>query len=282
MEQFDFRVTTDLTVINPQEITCNYEETRAWLAEVLAPYKGLVVAEDAIAEAKSDRAKIRKVRDAIDAQRKSVEKEWNAPLARFKEQANELSAMCDEAAGNIDTQVKAFQQKKADEKVARLRSLYDRRIGELGEYIPWDHLYNPRWVNVTFAEEDAEQEIIGKIEEGFRDLETIENLQSEFEDALLLEYAASHDLRKVLEKKSRLESMKAEKEALREREAPGKVAAPPAAENEPVRAEAAPSMNLGDMSERILEARLAISGTREQLVALKQYMNANGIAYHKI
>jgi len=281
MQQFDFKVTTDLAVINPQEITCNYEETRAWLEEVLAPYKGLVVSEDAIAEAKGDRANIRKVRDAIDAQRKSVEKQWNAPLTRFKEQAKELAAMCDEAAGNIDLQVKAFQQKKADEKLARLRAVYEERISGMEEYLPWDFIQNPRWANVTFAEEDAKKEIILAIDSGMKDLTVIENLNSEFEDTLFLEYAATHDIRAVLEKKNRLEAMKAEKEAQKAKQEPQVLREP---RNAPEEAQETPPMNLQDIERpvRILEARLSIRGTREQFVALKNYMNANGIEYHKI
>ena len=73
----EFRMTTDLsTALKPQEITFNYEELKTALAEKLEKYKGLLVTEDGIAEAKKDRAMLRKVRDALNAEKVSVKKQW--------------------------------------------------------------------------------------------------------------------------------------------------------------------------------------------------------------
>ena len=269
MEQFDFKVTTDLTVINPQEISCNYEETRAWLENALAPYKGLVVTEDAISEAKTTRANIRKVRDAIDSQRKSVEREWNAPIAKFKEQAKELAAMCDEAASNIDGQVKKFQQKKADEKIAALKERYTELVSGFEDYAGWDYIYNPKWVNVTFSSEDAEKEILDKITGVQQDLTTIEGLGSEFETELMLEYAKCHDLRAVLEKNRKLKEMKE-----RVRQTPAEPVREQKAEERPEPPRRAP--------EKVFTVTLRIEGTRTQLKDLRDFLDEREMPWEKI
>ena len=78
----EFKVTTDLSVIQPQSIESNFKETKEWLQQALAPYQGMVVTEDAIAEAKTKRAEINKVKDALEDKRKAVKKQWLEPYMR--------------------------------------------------------------------------------------------------------------------------------------------------------------------------------------------------------
>lgn len=273
MQQFNFEVTTDLSVINPQEITCNYEETLAWLENALAPYKGMVVTEDSISEAKTDRANIRKVRDAIDAQRKSVEKEWNAPLAKFKEQAKILAAKCDEAAANIDSQVKAFEKKRADEKIAALKDRYTELAQGFEEYASWEFVFNPRWANVTFSSEDAEKEIMDKISGVQRDLSAIEDMGSDFEPELLLEYRNTHDIRAVLEKDRKLREIR--EEAIRREKQ--KMVEPMREQRPTVKPEkqrVAP--------EAYFSVNLHIEGTRTQLKDLREFLDEREMPWEKI
>ena len=61
----ELKVITDLSVI-PQQIDFNFEEIRAELAEKLDYYNNLVVTENSIREAKSDRAKLNKLKTAVE------------------------------------------------------------------------------------------------------------------------------------------------------------------------------------------------------------------------
>ena len=75
----EFEVLTDLAPVTETHIDTNFEAVKAWLTETLAPYESMIVTPDAIADAKRDRANIRKVADSIDSQRKAIKKLWNTP-----------------------------------------------------------------------------------------------------------------------------------------------------------------------------------------------------------
>ena len=56
----------------PKTIDFNFEELKTQLASSLELYTGLVVTEDGIKSAKEDRAKLNKLREALETDRKSV------------------------------------------------------------------------------------------------------------------------------------------------------------------------------------------------------------------
>ena len=113
MQTTEIRMITDLDSAVPQSLDFNFEEVKDWLAENLTAYRSMVVTEDALGAAKADKAKIRKISSAISEQRIAVKKRYLEPYNSFEAKMKELSAMCDEAAKNIDTQVKAFEEAQA-------------------------------------------------------------------------------------------------------------------------------------------------------------------------
>ena len=52
----EFAITTDLTPLKEFNISANFAECQEWLEENLAPYRGMVVTEEAIGAAKKYRA----------------------------------------------------------------------------------------------------------------------------------------------------------------------------------------------------------------------------------
>ena len=69
----EFLIKTDLNAI-PQAIDFNFEEMKAELTEKLTAYNALVVTEDSIRDAKADKAKLNKLRTAVEDKRKEVKK----------------------------------------------------------------------------------------------------------------------------------------------------------------------------------------------------------------
>ena len=63
----------------PTTIDFNFEALKLGLSQSLAKYDGLVVTEDDIKGAKDDRAKLNKLREALEAKRKEVKRECMAP-----------------------------------------------------------------------------------------------------------------------------------------------------------------------------------------------------------
>ena len=95
--------------VNTFPISLNYEELKRELAAKVEPYKGLIVTEDAIPTAKADLANIRRLMKALDDRRKEVKKEYEAPLKDFEAQIKDIISVANEAADNIDGQIKAFE-----------------------------------------------------------------------------------------------------------------------------------------------------------------------------
>ena len=114
----EFEVKTDLALMQPQKIESNVAEVKSWLQSALSPYKSMIVSEDAIKSAKEDRAKLNKLKTAIDEKRKTTKKMWVSPYVQWESEVNELLSICDEAIKNLDTQIKSF-----DDSVKQKRKL---------------------------------------------------------------------------------------------------------------------------------------------------------------
>ena len=144
METTEIRMITDLDKAIPQSLDFNFEEVKAWLAENLAAYKSMVVTEDAIGASKADKAKIAKISKAISEQRIAIKKRYLEPYNVFEAQMKELSGMCDEAAKNIDVQVKAFDEKRKAEKRETLRGYFSSVNTQA--WLSFERIENPRWL----------------------------------------------------------------------------------------------------------------------------------------
>lgn len=219
MAEILFEVKPDaLAVIRNVSIDSNYEEVRLALTEMMEPYRTMAVTEADITGAKADRARINKVSKNISDVRKAVEAEYNRPMADFKEKCKTLETICSEASGNIDRQVKAFEQREKDEKFARLRTYYEGLdFAEEREYLLWDDIINPRWGNKGYSEADAQADIMGALERTRRDLETVREMEQRDVPFLLEFYRGCRDIGAVIRKANDLKKRR-ESEAQRRRE----------------------------------------------------------------
>ena len=79
----EFKIITDLSVL-PQVIETNGEELKAWLTEKVQSYKSIVVTPETIKAAKDDKAKLTKLRTALEERRKEVKRQCMAPYEDFE------------------------------------------------------------------------------------------------------------------------------------------------------------------------------------------------------
>ena len=100
----------------PKTIDFNFEELKTQLASSLELYTGLVVTEDGIKSAKEDRAKLNKLREALETKRKEVKKECMAPYTDFEGKVKELVGLIDKPIAAIDGQLKGYEDKRRSEK----------------------------------------------------------------------------------------------------------------------------------------------------------------------
>lgn len=275
-EMTEFKITSDLAVIRQQIITANFDEVREWLDENLEPYRRMAVTEDGISTAKAYRANIRKVRDRIDSCRKEAKQAALAAYTEFETRCKELTSLCDEAAGSLDGQIKAFEEEEKKEKIGRLLQEYcDLANEELREYCPWDRLLNEKWGNKGYKYEDAAEEIRAALFYTASDLQSIRDTGGEDTAYLLDIYKQTHDLNAVIRKHLELKAM-------REREAARKAEQPPVPKQEAPTVSKQEEVEAQIEEEPLITVDFRVTTSKAKLTALGQYMKANGIKYGRV
>lgn len=265
---------------NPVSVDFNYAELKKEIAEKTAPYKGLIVTEDAIPAAKTDLANLRRLEKAIDDRRKAVKKEYNAPYMEFEAKIKDILSDIQAAEQNIDSQVKAFEKKVEDEKLSQIQKFFGLAFGELAKDIRFEKVYNPKWLNKGYKMAEIEEEIAAAANKLYADIEVVKGLKSSHEASLMKTLFYSLDLGEVLVEHNTLvefeERKKAEelaKQAAVEPE-PTPVAETPIAENEPE--------IIVDTPKPLQQIDFRVWVNEDQKAALKNFLVSNGIRYGSV
>lgn len=295
----EFRITSDLQEIRKQAITTNYPEVKAWVDGVAEQYRSIVVTEDGVQAAKQDRANLRKLQANIDQVRKECRAAALAVSAETEANCKELVATLETAVQSLDTQAKAFETRRKEEKAARLKTYFDREneLHNTNTYLTWEGVLDPKWLNATASEDAAEKAIDAIITDTVNGIAAIVSLQSPFEVELLDHYRETHDVTAVLQKNARLLEMKKaqeEREKAAREAAEAKRLAEEEARNAVVLEEPAPqeSPSVADVIRSVEQEAFAHAAvedeptytlyfdphcTDEQFLELLKYMDGAGI-----
>lgn len=202
----------------PASISFNYEEIKQQLETQMEIYKGMEYTDETIKDAKTDRATLNKLAKEIDDRRKAVKKEYNKPLEAFESQVKALLAIIQEPVSIIDSKVKNYETRAKEQKKAQIVAYWEEKAVQLPEELrkrAWSHLYDDRWTNVTTTAKAYREAIDNGIAGILKDIETIKSMASEFEQEGLNVYHESFVLADAI---SKMNKMKAQKEALLQRE----------------------------------------------------------------
>ena len=160
-------------------VVWNYEELKSDLTTALKDYESRVYTEDTIAEAKEDRAKLNKLKKAINDERIAREKEYMQPFNEFKSQAKELCDMIDTASSGIGEQLEAFEQKRLDEKTSHIQTLFNDIASNYDlPFITLEKVMNDKWLNKATSDKAIIEEITERFEKAIKDLEVIRKMPS--------------------------------------------------------------------------------------------------------
>ena len=160
-------------------VVWNYDSLKSDLTTALKDYESRVYTEDTIAEAKEDRAKLNKLKKAINDERIAREKEYMQPFNEFKAQAKELCDMIDTASSGIGEQLEAFEQKRVDEKLAHIQSLFNDVASNYDlPFITLEKVMNDKWLNKSTSDKAIVEEITERFEKAIKDLEVIRKMPS--------------------------------------------------------------------------------------------------------
>ena len=299
----------ELKIYNPtmdnalKHIDWNFEELKKEVTEKANVYKSLVYTDENIKEAKADRATLNKFSKALNDGKKDVKKMMLEPYSVFEGQVKELIAIVDEANTNIDSQVKAYEQKKRDEKLVKVQEIYDGIFGEsdLLSILTWDRVFKPTYLNATTTLKSIKTEMTELLERVTNELNIIDNDNGEYQFEMKEAYLKDFNMAEALTVKQRFEEnarrkaeyeakRQAELEARREREKAeaekianaGNLHIPKEAEAEHVKAVAydtAQSIGIEDVKEEVIELAFRVRATASQLEGLKNYLKSNNIEF---
>lgn len=281
----------------PKTIDFNFEELKSQLAESLSLYTGLVVTEDSIKAAKEDRAKLNKLREALDTKRKEVKKECMAPYNDFEAKVKELLGLIDKPIAAIDGQLKEFEEKRRAAKRADILAIYEETVGELRPLLPFDKLWRDEWYNTGVSMKKIREAIISAEDKAASDLEVLSTVESEFAEAVKLKYLEALDLNAALTERARLQERAAKLREYEEQqraraanlpEAERAAASARGAEQTPdpaASAEQAGTWEPGGgeaVEETVYLLRFECQVTRGQAAELAAWLKARNISYRRI
>lgn len=276
-------MTTDLETALPAEIGFNFDELKQELTDALHHYNTLVVTEDAIQEAKIDRAKLRKLKEAIDTRRKEVKRECERPYKAFEAKVKELTALIDAPVEAIDKQIKAFEDREKEQKLSEIQAAYDNLVpATIKEVIPLNRILDPKWLNKTTSMKSITEAIQTIAKRTNVDITFLEAaVDPKYLTAVRSEYIATLDIDKAMDQRDKLVAAEAafqQREAARAAYQPPVEKAAPAAVQEPAMVPAPQPHK----EEKVYALRLEFQLTMRQADALKAFLITNHINYMKI
>lgn len=276
----------------PQEIE-NLEALKAELAPKLDYYNNLVVTEDSIKAAKTDKANLNKLRTAIEDQRKSIKKQYLEPYNLLEAQCKEVVALIDAPIKAIDSQIKAFDEIEKQEKYAALSEAFTAL--NVPEWIKIEDILNPKWGNKTEKIDSLKAEMADNLKKLTDDFDKLVEMYGEREYYLPIvnRFKTTKDFSQTAVYAVQLESeykkeqeRKAKEEELRQQ----MLKAAESVQNAPEQPEVEQSVIIppepqtavnveSEQPEPILKGRFEVECTKSQLIALRDFMKAQGIKF---
>lgn len=205
-------------LVIPERIEWNYEELKTNLIKATADYKNLAYTDEQMAEAKKDRAKFRKLKDALNAERLRLEREYMAPFNEFKSQVNELIKLVDEPVKAIDAQVKAYEAEQQKRKAEQIEEMISSKGFPAGYNL--GPIRNSKWMNAGYSMKKISDELDAAKERIDADIEALERIPNYSFEALD-RYKRTLDFRGALVEADRLRVLakyKADADAIRAEE----------------------------------------------------------------
>lgn len=165
-------------------VKINFEDLKAEIEKVLVDYTGLIVTEETLAGGKAAQKELASLRTKIDTYRKEKKKELEAPIKEFEAQCKELVSMIEQAEKPIKEGIKAFDDRKREEKRQKAMDI----IAEEAEKAGLNEKYRvkltclDKYANLTATEkavrEDVETRAFALKVEQDREQEQLDIIQS--------------------------------------------------------------------------------------------------------
>lgn len=270
-------------------LTTNAIQIRDMVKSTLPMYDISNYNDDNIDQAKRDKAALNKAAKLLNSKRLEIEKEFMKPFGEFKEVVAETVKLIGECSAKIDTVVKQNEQQYKDKKLAVIRSYFDDGNVNL---IDFNKVFKQEWLNKSASMKSIQADIENAFTKVDGDLETLKGFSDDF-DVLRTYYMDTLNINNTIQYANRLKEQRErarldEEERLRSEQA--------RKENETRQVGVEPTYNHSEVqvpthvspspsvagNQQLYTRAFKVTTTRENIIALGDFMNERGIDFEKI
>jgi hypothetical protein len=131
----------DVQHVDVPDVVSNVEAVKAWVDGELAKYGAFEIPdEDSYKTAKAQRAEVRKLKSAVDAERKRVKSAYDRPLKAFEAQVKTITGPIDKLDGAMKEQISAYEEQCEQAQRADLEEYYTDMAGIIADSLPYCEL----------------------------------------------------------------------------------------------------------------------------------------------
>lgn len=284
-------------------LTTNAKQIRDMVKNALPMYDISNYNDDNIEQAKKDKAALNKAAKSLNSKRIEFEKEFMIPFSEFKEVVSETVQLISECSSKIDNVVKQNEQQYKDKKRATIKTYFD---GMNVNLVDFNKVFKADWLNKSASMKSVCNDIDTIFALVEKDIETLKTFGEDF-DVLRTYYMDTLNINNTIQYANRLkeqrERAKAAEEARikAEQERKEQEEAREQAEAEQLNIRPANPFNRANqrMNEQpafmeqpkeqpapaqpeLLTRAFKVTTTRENIIALGDFMNERGIDFDKI
>lgn len=309
-EEFGLIINNEHSLTENVHIDWNKDELLKYVRSITEKYNGRVYTDDDITDARTDRAELNALKNTISDGRIRVKKAVMAPYDRFEAEVIEVTNIIIEAVKPIDEAIKTHDENQKADKKKQLVAYFDSIIGDLAESVTFERVFDPKMVNASTSMKKAKEGIADAVQQIRTNIETINTVVSEpYRSFAVANYLQTMKLAGSMKLAQRMEQEDRRKAELAAEAEKAKAAAPapapsapaveppkPAAPVQPApqpssfvaaaekaaAATPAPAPAPAESPEKLYAMCFRAIGTKEQLIALRQYMKDNHIKYGKV
>ena len=303
-EEFGLIINNEHSLDENVHIDWNKDELLKYVRSITEKYNGRIYTDDDIADARTDRAELNALKNTISDGRIRVKKAIMAPYDRFEAEVVEVTNLIIEAVKPIDDAIKTHDENQKADKKKQLIAYFDSIIGDLAESVTFERVFDPKMVNASTSMKKAKEGIADAVQQIRTNIETINTVVSEpYRSFAVANYLQTMKLAGSMKLAQRMEQEDRRKAELAAEAEKAKAAAPAPAPSapavEPPKPAPQPSSFVAaaekaaattpasapapaESPEKLYAMCFRAIGTKEQLMALRQYMKDNHIKYGKV
>lgn len=202
-DQFDLMVKP-----SAGSIASNISDLKAWVESVTEPYIGQVVTDDQAKFAKKDLAELRKLKTALEDERKKAKAIIMEPYTQFEAMYKDAVASLDKAISGIDKQIKEIDELERIRRRGEVNLLIcetaDAKREGLSKMILQDRVMawfaDPAWYLKSTTAKKFSVAIEDRVDRFFSAISALDNMQDKYSALRLDHYLATGKLSEAIQR----------------------------------------------------------------------------------